>query len=395
MQAAVRSIVRASMAAAKEFSPWSRSVITLAVLAFLVGATYVHRALATGPLIDERTWVDRSLAPLWGPPYGDNIYYYAVHHPSFARMVYGGVLHAMGIYEFEAPLVDYSKSAEWNFDHGAMVPLGIETPLRLVNVAFLSGMIALVYFGLKRILANRALAAAGCLPLIFNSAILGGPCPYIGTDAMLLFWLAVFWFTWITLGARGTWGVAALSVVAGFLVSTKLNGAFPVAGACAYYAATGKGTQRIIRPLLLAAVPLAMFVAMNPIYRAQDLGWAVKVGKDVVRIMLELKAKSTSKEWAEFTRAEVLRESFPYWYFFIPWAAVAATARREKWFAPTIVWASTVVFLNWALIYIPLLRYSAPISMGFLVAFSATGLTLVARTFRESALGREIAGGGR
>ena len=171
-------------------------------------------------------------------------------------------------------------------------------------------------------------------------------------------------------------------------MSTKLNGAFALAGACVYYAVTARGARRILWPLILTAVPAAMFIAMNPIYRAGDLAWTAKVSKDMLRIMLELKEKSTAKEWAAFTRAEVLRESFPYWYFFIPWTAVLATARREKWFAPTMVWASTVVLLNWVLIYIPLLRYSAVISMTFLVAFSAAGIGLIVRTYRESAGGR-------
>ena len=390
---ALRKLTGASEAAAGRFPPWSRTLLTLLAILSCIYLTYVRTALATGHLIDERTWVDRSLKSLWGPPYDDRMRYYAVHHPSFARIVYGFTLHRMGVYEFNAPLVDYTQTKEWNFERGAFVPREIEIPLRMVNVAFLSGMIAFVYFGIKRIFGNRALAFAACLPLLFNYPIRDGACSYIGTDSMLLFWLAAFWYVWTFAARKGTLGVLALAAVGGFLISTKVNGAFVVAGSCVYYAATARGMRRLWWPAMILAVSGAIFVALNPVYRANDLAWAIKVARSVVQTMFTLKEKSTAHDWAQFTRAEVLKESLPYWFFYMPALAVMLGARKEWWFWPTAAWAGAAVIFNWVLIYIPLLRYSAPISMSFLVLFAAAGIHVILDTYRGSRQGEDGARG--
>jgi hypothetical protein len=380
METANRVVAVAKSVAAR-FSPFSRAVITAGIIVFCIGETYLHYALATPVLIDERTWVDRGLRPLWGPPNYPEEYYYAVHHPSFARIVYGSVLRLLGVRELNRPLVDYTQSAEWNFLRGAYPPLRIETPLRLVNVAFLSGMVILAYFTFKGLFRNRALALAGCLPLLFSYPICDGTSAYLGTDAMLLFWLAAFLFAWLKVPRAGTLGILALALVGGFLISTKVNGVFTLAGAVAYFAVTARGLRRLLWPAILVVLPLAVFVALNPIYRAGDLRWAAGVLKAVVDTMFELKAKSTSHDWAVYAKIEVLRESFPYWFFCLPAFAVLAAARRRKWFAPVACWAAFTVVPNVLLIYIPLLRYSAPISMAFLVLFDAAAISLFIESF--------------
>ena len=368
----------------------ARPFLVIIALAFLICVTYVHSAVATGRMTDELAWVDRSLKPLWAPPYDAKMYYYAIHHPSFARLVYRFVLHRMGVYELDRPPVNYELSAEENYARGSFVPREIELPLRLVNVAFLSGMITLVYLAYKRFLGNRALAVAGCLPLLFNAPILTGPCPYIGADAMLLFWAAAFWFAWVMLANRGGMCVFVLAVIGGFLVSTKINGVFTLLGACVYFAVTANGLRRLVYPLILVVIPLGIFAALNPIYRAGDVTWATKVAKDVLGMMTYLKEKSTSRDWGQFSRAEVLRESFPYWLLYIPALGVIAAARREKWFGPTAAWAAATVIPNLFLIYMPLPRYCAVISVGFLVLFSAAGIRLILETFGPAGPNRDI-----
>ncbi|MHC4714139.1 MAG: hypothetical protein ACYTAN_12850 [Planctomycetota bacterium] len=313
------------------------------------------------------------------------MYYYARHHPAFARLVYGFTLHRLGIYECNRPLVDYesNKGWEWNLLRGANVPIEIQTPLRIVNFAFLCGMIALVYFGFKHVFGNRLAALAGCLPLIFCHPIYTGPspytgvAPYLGTDSMLLFWLAVFWYLWITKGLKGFRGVVLLAVAGGFLVSTKVNGAFVLAGAIVYYAVRSKGVRRILYPLILTAIPFAIFLALNPVYRADDLRWMVKVFRDTVGLMFKLKGFTAEREWGQFTRGEVIAFTFPYWVFYLAVTAVIFYARRERWWRPTVAWALPTIILNWLLIYVPFPRYAGPISMAFLVLFGMCGMRLI------------------
>jgi len=394
----VRLLERILTGAARPFSPLSRSVLVVAILTFLAGATFFKSAIAAPVNIDEMSWVDRSLKPLWGPPYDDLDFFYAVHHPSLSRIVYRTVLHAQGVYEVERPLVDYHKAPQWNFDRGAFPPYGVETALRYVNVAFLCGMAAFVYLGLRRILGNRALALAGCLPIFFNVPINNGACGYLGTDSMLLFWLAAFWYAWLLARGRGFFATLGLAVVGGLLVSTKVNGAFALVAAAAYFAASSRGYKRVVLPATLLVVPAAIFYALDPIYHGGGAGRVIGVMHETVRIMLALKAQTLSREWAQYARLDLLKESFPYWFFWLPALAVIVSARREKWFWPTAAWAGANVVLNWVLIYVPFLRYAAPMSMSFLVLFGATGLRLVADTYREATgadAGGSGAGGGR
>ncbi|MCD6405118.1 MAG: phospholipid carrier-dependent glycosyltransferase [Planctomycetes bacterium] len=383
-----RPISLSAKAVSRHFSPASRSILTAAVLAFCIGRTYLYQALVDPPSIDERTWVDRSLKPLWcdeGIDCYPDQYYYARHHPAFARLAYRLVLHSMGVYELDRPMADYDHSWEWNLERGAYPPLEIEMPLRLVNVAFLAGMVLLVYLGLKRILANRFLALAGCLPIIFHPPVHTGVCPYIGADSMLLFWMAAFWYVWLLASKRGLGGVVVLGVTAGFLVSTKVNGAFAVLGACIYYAVVARGIRRLLWPMILVALAAVVFVVLNPVYRAGDFRWAFKVLSDTIALLFELKEHTADYDWGRCSRAETLLAAFPYWFFYLPTLALAVRYRHERWMSVTVSWALPTVLLNWSLIYIPFAKYAAPISVPFLVLFSAGGLCLLQEAFHSTA----------
>ena len=412
---------------ARPFSPWSRSVLTAAVLAFCIGETYLVSVIVTPPHIDERTWVDRSLKPLWSDDGDPRQGHYATHHPSFARIVYGSVLNSLGIYECDRPLVVYAMDAqrwlevitetgnarhplktparealvrypqgrtgsELNLPRGAYPPLEIEMPLRLVNVAFLAGMIAFVYFGFKFVFRNRLAALAGCLPIIFCYPIVTGPtpftgvAPYIGADSMLLFWMAAFWYAWLRLGGGNVWRVALLGLIGGLMVSTKVNGAFPLAGACIYFFFASRGRQRILRPLLLGGIAFAVFIAMNPIFRAGDALWMARRLRNVVTLMLKLKHLTALQDWGQFSKWEVLSYSFPYWVFYLPVVAVLLEVRRKRWLRVTATWAAPVILLNWFLIYVPFPRYAGPIAMAFLVLFGMTGLQLIADSLETLAM---------
>ncbi len=382
------SVVRLNIASLQKaslfLSPISRSIITAALLAFFMGNTYLYQALGAPVNKDERAWVDRSLEPLWRrDPSQTNHkqYYYARHHPSFARLVYRFTLHSIGVYELNRPLVDYSKDIEYNLVHGAYPPLEIETPLRLVNVAFLAAMVAFVYLGLKRITGSRALSMLGCLPVIYSPSIYAGACPYLGADSMLLFWLAAFWYTWLCLRDRGAVGILGLGLVGGLMVSTKVNGAFVLLGAGLYYLFAARGMRRLLFPAALALIPFAVFIAMNPVYRAGDLGWMAKSLVDTIRLMFVLKERSQASHWAGYSRIEILRSTFPYWFFYLPVAAIIHRSRRRPWFGVTLAWAAPTVLLNWLLIYMPFPRYAAPIELAFLVLLAATGLPLIRDTF--------------
>lgn len=416
---------------ARPFSPWSRSVLTAAILAFCIGETYLVSAIVTPPHIDERTWVDRSLKPLWSDDGYPRQGHYAAHHPSFARLVYGGVLNALGIYECDRPIVIYAMDAqrwleviietgnahhplktpprealvrypegrtglELNISRGAYPPLEIEMPLRLVNVAFLAGMVAFVYFGFKFVFHNRLGALAGCLPIIFCYPIVTGPtpfigvAPYIGADSMLLFWIAAFWYVWLRLGGGNVWRVGLLGLIGGLMVSTKVNGAFPLAGAGIYFFFASRGPKRILWPLLLGGIAFAVFIAMNPVFRAGDALWMARRLRGVVALMLTLKHLTALQDWGRFTKWEVLSYSFPYWVFYLPVAAVLLEVRRKRSFQVTAAWAAPTIFLNWFLIYVPFPRYAGPIAMAFLVLFGMAGLQLIADSLEKLAEGGRL-----
>lgn len=373
------------------FSQFSRSVITFALVFYLAAGTYLTSAISAPPHIDERAWVDRSLKPLWSDEPYPYMYYYARHHPSFARIVYASVLHLMGVYECDKPLVDYesNKGWEWNLLRGAYVPLEIQQPLRLVNFAFLCGMLAFVYFGFKRAFKNRIAAVAGCLPVIFCHPIYTGPspyigvAPYIGTDSMLLFWLAAFWYVWMWARDGGFARVFITAIVGGLLISTKFNGAFALAGAAVYFAVSSRGIRRVLYPIVLLAVPFAIFVALNPVYRPGNLAWTARLAwmakalGDTAALMFKLKGLTAEQEWGQFTRTEVIEFAFPYWLFYLAATAIILYARREKWWGPTVAWALPTVLLNWLLIYVPFPRYAAPIAMAFLVLLTMAAMRLI------------------
>ncbi len=383
-----RLINLSARTASKHFSPASRSILTVGILAFCIGHTYLYHALVEPPSIDERTWVDRSLKPLWCDEGIDSYpdqYYYARHHPAFARLVYRFVLHSMGVYKLDRPMADYDHSWEWNLVRGAYPPLKIETALRLVNVAFLSGMVLVVYLGLKRILANRLLALAGCLPIIFHPPVYTSVCPYIGTDSMLLFWMAAFWYVWLLISNRGLAGVVVLGVTAGFLVSTKVNGAFAVLGACIYYAVTARGIRRLLWPMTLVGLAALVFAVLNPVYRAGDLRWAFKVLGDTISLLFELKKHTADYTWGRCSKMETMLAAFPYWFFYLPTLFLMIRYRRERWMSVTVSWALPTILFNWSFIYIPFAKYAAPISVPFLVLFSAGGLRLLQDVFHSTA----------
>jgi len=367
------------------FSPVSRGALVFIVLGAAISYTYLFSALAEPVNYDERNWVDRSLKRLWHAPGVEHYpfeYYYATHHPSFARLVYRATLHAMGVYELDRPRYDYDHDFDWNLRRGAYPPLEIETPLRLVNVAFLSGMIALVYFALKGILANRALAAAGCLPLIFNHPIHSGAVPYIGTDSMLLFWLAAFLFAWLKAGSRPLAGPLVLGLVGGLMISTKYNGLFPLLGAAVFLGVEAKGWRRLLRPAVMVLLAGALFLALNPVYRTGGLERSRKAFKDAAELHMRLKEKSLGREWTDESKVELLRISFPYLFFYLPAAAMVRHCRRRRWLGVLLAWAGPTVLLNWLFIYVALPRYAAPITMCFLVLFAAAGLNFLRDTWR-------------
>ncbi len=419
------TIQRSLGAAAAHFSPWSRSLLTVVFLAWCISRTFLMSVLLAPPHIDERTWVDRSLRPLWSGEYHLQRYY-ATHHPSLARLVYRAVLNTMGVYECDRPLVVYGldsdrrlellietrvdsgrlvepireplvryaegmSSIELNLARGALPTLEVQMALRSVNVLFLAGMVAFIYLGLKRIFANRVAALAGTLPVIFSYPLHSAPAPftalapYIGVDSMLLFWLSVFWYIWLRVKDESLPGVLLLGAVGGLMVSTKVNGAFVLIGAGLYLLLALRGGRRILFPALLGAVAFGVFILLNPIYRAGDLAWMARRLRDVITLMYRLKHLTAQQEWGRFTRAEVMAYTFPYWIFYLPVTALVVRTWRQRWMRITVAWALPMILLNWFLIYVPFPRYAAPMAVAFLVLFAVAGIPMVTESLTELA----------
>ncbi len=371
---------------------------TAAALAIVVSAalfSVMPQVYLARPAADELTWGARALTPWWFPeekiadrslrsPEYQRQYYFAIHHPSVARIVYRFALHRAGFYEPPEEAWEYGLGYNDNLALGHRLPYDFRLTLRSVNAAFFAGAVVFIYLSTALILANRFLAVVATLPFAFEPTISNGwkaVVPYIGADAIFLFFLAAFLYCLLRLKDKGLPGVLALGMIAGITVSTKVNGSFALIGALIYFAAYSRGWRRLAWPVILGAMSVAVFLALNPIYFGGGLSWAVSVFKDTLRLMFYLKETTTALDWGTYTRWETIIGAFPYLSFLVPIAIVVVSARREKWFPVVSCWSASIVVLNLFLVYMPQPRYAAPVRMAFFVILMASGLSLLRSSF--------------
>ena len=361
-------------------------------LTFVFARAAVGPVLLARPPVDELTWVDRALMPQWVPRitgpsdeaeplkrFGKQ-YYYAIHHPTLVRVVYRWVLHRGGYYEAPKREYDYSLGYEENLARGNYLPDPMRARLRFTNALFVWAAVMLFYFGLLRISGRPVLAALALLPVACEPALVNGlncAVGYIGTDAILLFMTALFWLAWLHVKDAGFAGIALLGVLSGLAASTKYNGALVLIAAMLYYLVCARGWRRYAWPLVLGAIAVAVFAALNPVYTAGSLSWPWRVLRDTVGILSRMQAAAAGSGDYISSRAELTLALFPYIPFALPIAAVLADVRRAWWFAPTAAWSLLIIAGNLAVIMVFLPTYAAPVRVALMVLLAAAALTRI------------------
>jgi hypothetical protein len=300
----------------------------------------------------------------------------------------------MGVRERPTYRWDYGTSVEENVRRGNVPPAWLLRNLRALNVAIYALTALMLYAAVAWATGRRLWGALGALPVIFDptwTADFRAVLPYVGTDTLFFFWQTAFWLGLLWASRRGTPAAAALGVVGGLAVATKVNASFMLAGAVLYFVICSRGWGRLTRPLVLAAVSLTVFLALNPVYWGDGPGWTIQVFRDVKQVMLELSG-TADLPWATYSRREVVLAAFPHVVFAVPAALVLVRTQREWWFAPTAFWSASIIILNLALIYMPLPRYSAPVRAAFLTIVVLATATVLGDARMNGACGREAGG---
>ena len=369
------------------FSPPSRTVLALAVICFVAAAHFVPHLLTASSGPDDVTWAKRSLEPWWfGEPrligeqwtaLGHRRYYYCVHHPSLARIVYRWTLRSAGVTSLPMEEWDYEADSAANVAMGRVLPYAIRTPLRMVNFSFYLAAIILAYLGLNAVVHNRALAVFGALAVFIDPGAARGlndAVTYIGADSALAFLTMLSWFVWLKSPQCSLRNAVLVGFVCGLAAATKVNGSFVLLGALGYYAAFSRGWNRLALPLAALAAAAGVFLALNPVYFGGGFGWAAKVFRDTIRVMFYLREVTTVTAWGSYTRFEVIMATLPHLFFVVPVLAICAQWRRDVWFRVTAFWAVPPIVLNLCLVYMYMSRYATPVRTGFLVLFMSAGL---------------------
>jgi len=375
----------------------------LAVAALLV--LFAHQVRPTvrtaTPPVDEVTWAARCFLPwypgqwlgneeAWARDYPGEYYCY-IHHPSVTRLVYRTALALRGVSKMPDVAYNYALDHAENLRIGNYLPSRVRIPMRATNAVFVLAAVLLVFFGMLSISGNRALAALATLPIIYEPTItktFNSCVGYVGTDAILLFFIVLFWFAWLKVG-RGASSAALLGFIGGLAASTKYIGALLVVAAIAYYALTERGRKRVTRPLLVGAISIAVFLALNPIYLGTSISWPLKVLRDTFVVMYRMQVDSAENvvysSWMITDHHEVALMLLPYLPWALPAAVLIASARRSPWFGRTVVWSGVIIAAGLAgyILFIP--TYAAPCRAAFLVTLCAAALQKI-RDWQE---GRE------
>ncbi len=369
-------------------SPAAREAVAIALLMFVFLRVSLPQVFLAPASADDLTWVTRALVPWWyseprsldTDPAANgyhNSYYYCVHHPTVARIVYRQALHWYGVTEPPAKRYDYFASREENELRGNLIDARVRELLRLVNLAFACGGVLFLYLALRAILRNRLLALVGTLPICLEPTLIDGPhsvVPYLGADAILFFWTALFLYALLRFVRRPVSAGVVLGLLAGLAASTKITGALLLLVGVTYFLIWGRGRGRLIPVAIMAVIAPAVFLALNPVYFGGGTAWAAKVFRDTFAVMAALKDVTTQTRWGAFTRTEVVMSMLPHVVLLLPAAAVAAVARRAWWFAPTLLWGLFLIVPHLAGVYLFFPRYAFVVRLGFLLPVVACAL---------------------
>ncbi len=179
------------------------------ILLALSLAVYRNAIYSFGHDVDETFHVKSALVRPQRPPDDPEEsmgadYFYSIDHPTLKRHIYRWVLHARGIEAIDIPDFDYDHTLAWNMEQGALPPLEkVVIPLRWANAAFMTAAVIIVYFAAFLLTRAPYWSLFAALPLVFDYRISMGVVAYLGTDAILAFFLALSLLVLIIFDARG------------------------------------------------------------------------------------------------------------------------------------------------------------------------------------------------
>ena len=379
-----------------------RTLLAMAFLAAVGILAVFHWSLPQPAGIDDVNWAMRSLQPWWYPHErvrpadwpdiylrcwqsvqfpNDTLfdYFFSIDHPALARIVYREMLHAMGVEKVERPIWDFSKSMEWNKARRWWLPPEVLRGLRLTNAAFFIAGLMCAYLSLRLMLRSDLLAMLAALPIALEATISQtaiGAVSYIGADAILLFCLLLMHLAWVRLSGKGVAAACLVGALGGLATAAKVNGAFAVAGFCAFLILESRGWRRLTLPLAAGVSSLAVFFALNPVLIGPGPSWTITVIRDM------LQARVVVNEWimarpGTFTKAETILALFPYVYLAVPIAAVLTYAGRVRHMKATAFWAVPFIIGNLAGAATMMPRYAAPLRVAFLMVFMPCGVLVL------------------
>jgi hypothetical protein len=376
------------------FSPAARTAIALALLTCLFVTAAIRPVFLALPPVDEVTWADRSLSPWWFPyprerPDGPNAdseygkhYYYAIHHPTVTRIIYRFALHSAGIRRQPDITYDYSLTFDENIKRCNVLPYNMRTVLRVTNACFVLAALVLLFFALLRILQSRLLALAALLPIVYEPTLTGAfncTVGYIGADAVLMFMLVCFLCAWLAVKDRGIPGAVILGLLAGLATSTKYSGAVVLIAAMVFYAFRERGRRRFALPFVAGSLATVVFLALNPVYFGGGLGWAANVFRDTISLHRRLQGEATLDALYISDRWELLRAYLPHVSFALPLLYAFREVRRAPWFAPTALWALSIIFGHLVVLKVFLPTYAGIVRLALLVLVMSAALTRIAQ----------------
>ena len=315
------------------------------------------------PMLDESTFIRRVYVSPWDNSTYEK-HFYSIDWPAFSRWVCRGVFAVTGRrwqefddehYIFDRQSPSYPGNIRL-FD-GERAPRGPVYVVRVVDACFLAMACAAAFFLGMRVVGSALGGLAAGLPFLFHPAAGQWLIGYIGTDAMLLFWMVAFVALWVRFHLSGTACTASrvmiLAAVAGLAAATKINGGLLTVAFAWYLVARGKGRTRFLLAPAFCAVAFLVFVALNPVLWQPGGGGLVEGMKDIFARRADV-----------MKNQEFLNPLPPISYFATRWAlwpliGVAGAAlyfvRREEWLVPVSYWAVTV----FAGSYFTLNRYDA------------------------------------
>jgi len=180
-----------------------------------------------------------------------------------------------------------------------------------------------------------------------------------------------------------------MGVVIGLALSTKLNGGLLLVAYLVYLVLESKGIDRVWRPVAFVSTAFTVFVAVNPVLQKGGVAGLF----DTLRAMLAWRGRvyrlhehlfGTMPGWKMFTFM------FPYWYL-LPLAALLVWGnRRERWFAPVILWSLFLVVGTAVTINQPFTRYLMPIDFGITVSVMLSAIAISRRLYGREMTMREV-----